>query len=139
MDRNELERFRTAQARSFAGALAEIRRGRKTSHWMWYIFPQLRGLGHSSTAQYYGLDGLGEAKTFAAHPVLIGNLRTITQALLDQPSRNANAVFGRTDAMKLRSCMTLFELADPDCGLYARVLEEFFGGSRDRRTIEMLQ
>lgn len=108
MDRNELERFRTAQARSFAGALAEIRRGRKTSHWMWYIFPQLRGLGYSSTAQYYGLDGLGEAKAFSAHPELIGNLRTITQALLDQPSRNANAVFGHTDAMKLRSSMTLF-------------------------------
>lgn len=139
MDRKELERFRTAQERSFAGALAEIRRGRKTSHWMWYIFPQLRGLGYSSTAQYYGLDGLGEAKAFAAHPVLIGNLRTITQALLDQPSRNANAVFGHTDAMKLRSSMTLFELADPDCGLYARVLEEFFGGSRDSRTIEMLR
>lgn len=139
MDRNELERFRTAQERSFAGALAEIRRGRKTSHWMWYIFPQLRGLGYSSTAQYYGLDGLGEARAFAADPVLIGNLRTITQALLDQPSRNANAVFGHTDAMKLRSCMTLFELADPDCGLYARVLEEFFGGSRDSRTIEMLR
>ena len=139
MDRNELERFRTAQERSFAGALAEIRRGRKTSHWMWYIFPQLRGLGYSSTAQYYGLDGLGEARAFAADPVLGENLRTITQALLDQPSRNANAVFGHTDAMKLRSCMTLFELADPDCGLYARVLEEFFGGSRDRRTIEMLQ
>lgn len=139
MDRNELERFRTAQERSFAGALAEIRRGRKTSHWMWYIFPQLRGLGYSSTAQYYGLDGLDEATAFSADPVLIGNLRTITQALLDQPSRNANAVFGHTDAMKLRSSMTLFELADPDCGLYARVLEEFFGGSRDRRTIEMLQ
>lgn len=139
MDRNELERFRTAQERSFAGALDEIRRGRKTSHWMWYIFPQLRGLGYSSTAQYYGLDGLGEARAFAADPVLGENLRTITQALLDQPSRNANAVFGHTDAMKLRSSMTLFELADPDCGLYARVLEEFFGGSRDRRTIEMLQ
>ncbi len=139
MDRNELERFRTAQERSFDTALAEIRRGRKTSHWMWYIFPQLRGLGYSSTAQYYGLDGLDEARAFAADPVLIGNLRTITQALLDQPSRNANAVFGHTDAMKLCSSMTLFELADPDCGLYARVLEEFFGGSRDSRTIEMLQ
>lgn len=139
MDRNELERFRTAQERSFAGALAEIRRGRKTSHWMWYIFPQLRGLGYSSTAQYYGLDGLDEARVFAADLVLIGNLRTITQALLDQPCRNANAVLGHTDAMKLRSSMTLFELADPDCGLYARVLEEFFGGHRDSRTIEMLR
>ena len=138
-DMNELERFRRMQDQSFDTALSEIRAGCKCSHWMWYIFPQLKGLGYSPTARYYGLDALEEASAFAADPVLIGNLRTITQALLDQPSRNANAVFGHTDAMKLRSSMTLFELADPDCGLYARVLEEFFGGSRDRRTIEMLQ
>lgn len=138
-DMDELERFRRAQAQSFDAALAEIRRGRKTSHWMWYIFPQLRGLGRSSTAQYYGLDGLTEARAFAADPVLIGNLRRITQALLDQPSRNAQAVFGHTDAMKLRSCMTLFELTDPECHLYARVLVEFFRGSRDGRTIEMMK
>ncbi len=138
-DMDELERFRRVQAQSFDAALAEIRRGRKTSHWMWYIFPQLRGLGYSTTAQYYGLDGMGEARAFAADPVLIGNLRRITQALLDQPSRNASIVFGQTDAMKLRSCMTLFERADPGCGLYGRVLEEFFGGSRDQRTLNMLK
>jgi uncharacterized protein (DUF1810 family) len=106
---------------------------------MWYIFPQLKGLGRSSTAQFYGLDGLEEARRFAADPVLGGNLRTITQALLDQPDRNARAVFGGTDAMKLRSCMTLFELADPDCGLYARVLEEFFQGCRDHQTLKILE
>ena len=134
-----LERFRPMHAQSFDTALAEIRRGYKQSHWMWYIFPQLKGLGRSSTAQYYGLDGLDEARRFAADPVLGGNLRTITQALLDQPRRNAHAVFGGTDAMKLRSCMTLFELADPDCALYAQVIEEFFGGSRDRKTLDMLK
>lgn len=134
-----LERFRPMHAQSFDTALTEIRRGCKQSHWMWYIFPQLKGLGRSSTAQFYGLDWLQEARLFAADPVLGGNLRTITQALLDQPIRNAHAVFGGTDAMKLRSCMTLFELADPECGLYARVLEEFYGGSRDRKTLDMVK
>lgn len=138
-DMNELERFRRMQAQSFDTALSEIRRGRKSSHWMWYIFPQLKGLGFSATAWYYGLDGLEEARAFAADPVLIGNLRTITRALLDQPGRNAHAIFGGTDAMKLRSSMTLFELADPECPLYARVLEEFFGGSRDEKTLNMLK
>lgn len=136
---NGLERFHCIQAQSFDTALTEIRRGRKSSHWMWYIFPQLKDLGYSSTARYYGLDGLEEARAFAADPVLIGNLRTITRALLDQPGRNANAIFGGTDAMKLRSSMTLFELADPECPLYARVLAEFFGGSRDAKTLDMLK
>ena len=134
-----MERFHNAHIRDFDRALSEVRRGRKTSHLMWYIFPQLRGLGRSATAEFYGLNGLQEARTFAADPVLIGNLRRITQALLDQPIRNAHAIFGGTDAMKLRSSMTLFELADPDCPLYARVLEEFFGGSRDQKTQNMLK
>ena len=138
-DMNGLERFHCIQAQSFDTALTEIRRGRKSSHWMWYIFPQLKDLGYSSTARYYGLDGLAEARAFAADPVLIGNLRTITRALLDQPGRNAHAVFGGTDAMKLRSSMTLFELADPECPLYDRVLAEFFGGSRDAKTLDMLK
>ena len=134
-----MKRFLDAQARDFNTAFAEIRRGRKISHWMWYIFPQLRGLGYSSTAHYYGLDGLQEARKFAADQMLIGNLRRITLALLDQPSRNAHAIFGHTDAMKLRSCMTLFEIADPDCSLYARVLDEFFGGNRDQKTLDLLK
>ena len=134
-----MKRFLDAQARDFETALAEIRRSRKVSHWMWYIFPQLKGLGYSSTAQYYGLAGLQEARCFAADPVLGANLRRITRALLDQPVRSAHTVFGHTDAMKLRSCMTLFELADPECPLYSRVLEEFFGGNRDRRTLDMLK
>lgn len=138
-DMNELERFYSAHRRDFERALAEVRRGCKQSHWMWYIFPQIRGLGRSSTAQFYALRDLDEAKAFAVDPVLGENLRKITRALLDQPIRNAHAVFGGIDAMKLRSSMTLFELADPDCGLYARVLEEFFGGSRDLRTLDLLK
>ena len=138
-DMNELERFYSAHRRDFERALAEVSRGYKQSHWMWYIFPQIRGLGRSSTAQFYALRDLDEARAFAADPVLGENLRKITRALLDQPIRNAHAVFGGTDAMKLRSSMTLFELADPDCGLYAWVLEEFFGGSRDLRTLDLLK
>ena len=134
-----MQRFYEPQRRDFDRALAEIRRSRKVSHWMWYIFPQLKGLGRSFTAQFYGLDGLEEARRFAADLVLGGNLRTITQALLDQPVRHAWIIFGRTDAMKLRSCMTLFAMADPDCGLYARVLEEFFRGERDPQTLKMLK
>lgn len=133
-----MERFYPMHDRYFDQALTEIRRSRKQSHWMWYIFPQLRGLGRSTTAYEYGLNGLEEARAFARDAVLGGNLRTITAALLQQPVRNAHAIFGGTDAMKLRSCMTLFELADPDCELYGRVLEEFFGGSRDERTRKML-
>ena len=134
-----MQRFYDPHRRDFDEALAEIRRSRKVSHWMWYIFPQLKGLGRSSTAQFYGLDGLEEARRFAADPVLGGNLRTITKALLDQPVRHAWIIFGRTDAMKLRSCMTLFAMADPDCGLYARVLEEFFRGEGDSQTLKMLK
>ena len=134
-----MQRFYEPQRRDFDRALTEIRRSRKVSHWMWYIFPQLKGLGRSSTAQFYGLDGLDEARRFAADLFLGGNLRTITQALLDQPVRHAWIIFGRTDAMKLRSCMTLFAMADPDCGLYARVLEEFFRGEGDPQTLQMLK
>lgn len=133
-----MKRFYDAHRADFDIALEEVRRGRKTSHWMWYMFPQLRGLGQSHMAYVYGIADLQEARTFAADPLLGSNLRCITQALLDQPTRNAFGIFGGIDAMKLRSCMTLFELADPDCGLYARVLEEFFGGMRDQKTLEIL-
>ena len=90
-------------------------------------------------AHVYGIADMKEARAYAADPVLGGNLRRITHALLDQPARNAFGIFGGIDAMKLRSCMTLFELADPDCGLYPKVLEEFFGGQRDEKTVGMLR
>ena len=134
-----LDRFYPVHAQYFDTALAEVRGSCKESHWMWYIFPQLRGLGYSHAAQYYGLSGLDEARRFSVDPVLGENLRTITRVLLAQPVRNAFSIFGGTDAMKLRSCMTLFELADPNCGLYSKVLEEFFGGNRDQKTMELLR
>ena len=101
----KLERFYPVHSHSFDTALSEIQSGCKRSHWMWYIFPQLRGLGSSPTAYIYGLSGLEEAQAFAEDPILGCNLRRITQALLDQPKRNAFGIFGDIDALKLRSCM----------------------------------
>ena len=98
----DLQRFKDAQRRSYETAREEIRRGRKRSHWMWYIFPQLRGLGSSPTAYIYGLSGLEEAQAFAEDPILGCNLRRITQALLDQPKRNAFGIFGDIDALSTR-------------------------------------
>ena len=108
---DSLERFVSAQARDYGTALAEIRSGHKRSHWMWYIFPQLQGLGMSSTAQYYGVRGIEEAKRFIAHPVLGRNLREISGALLALDTNDPAAVMGWPDNLKLCSCMTLFEAA----------------------------
>ena len=136
---DSLDRFYPVHAQCFGTAMAEVRDSYKVSHWMWFIFPQLRGLGYSQTAQKYGLADLDEARRFASDPLLGDHLRSITGALLEQPVRNAFSIFGDTDAMKLRSCMTLFELADPECQLYPNVLEEFFGGSRDPLTLQLLR
>lgn len=136
---NELDRFLHAQTWDYPIALAEIRRGRKRSHWMWYIFPQLRGLGHSDMAQYYGIADLAEARVYAAEPTLGQRLREISQAMLDQPIADAREVLGGIDARKLCSCMTLFELADPEHDVYGRVLERFYKGKRDFRTLQMLE
>lgn len=137
----DLSRFHTAQSwgcDGFETALAEIRRGRKESHWIWYIFPQLKGLGFSSTSEFYGLSGLEEAKAYAADPVLGPRLRQISAALLAHREKSVYAILGGTDAKKVCSCMTLFERADPDCGVYAQVLEVFYRGRRDDKTLEKL-
>lgn len=135
----DLDRFIQEQTYDYGIALAEIRRGCKRSHWMWYIFPQLRGLGRSEMAEYYGIADLDEARAYAADPVLGERLREISQAMLDQPVSDAREVLGGTDAMKLRSCMTLFEVADPQHDIYARVLDRFYKGRRDGRTLDMLK
>lgn len=138
---DDLSRFRTAQASVYNGyevALREIRQGQKVRHWIWYCFPQLRGLGQSSTAWTYGIQGLQEAKAYLADPVLGTRLVEISRAMLDQPNPSAYAVLGGTDAMKLRSCMTLFEAAGPEEPVFAQVLDKFYRGSRDQRTLEML-
>ena len=141
--RDHLERFKEAHQRDYATALAEIRSGRKKSHWMWYIFPQLKGLGYSSTSQYYGIRDLDEAKAYLQHPVLGPRLVEISEALLTLDTDDAGAVMGYPDNLKLHSCMTLFELAAfdlsaPELYVFSRVLEKFFAGHQDRRTRELL-
>lgn len=135
----DLQRFRDAQAADYETALAEVRAGRKRSHWMWYIFPQLRGLGRSRMADYYAIGGIGEARAFLADPVLGARLREISGALLALPGDDAHAVFGTPDDLKLRSCMTLFEAAAPDDPVFGRVLDKFYRGSRDGRTLAILE
>ena len=137
-DRDDLSRFREAQQRSFETALREIQNGKKQSHWMWYIFPQMRGLGFSEISVYYGIRDMQEAKDYLADPYLRGNLETICQALLELPIENATAVFGRPDDMKLRSSMTLFSCASEDDPLYQLVLDKFYGGRADQRTLHIL-
>ena len=133
-----LERFLTAQEHHYATALAEIRRGRKDSHWIWYVFPQLKGLGKSDYSQYYGISGLEEARAYLAHPVLRARLLEISQALLEQENRDPQAVMGHIDSRKLRSSMTLFAAAEPDCPVFGQVLDAFFGGQQDPLTLKLL-
>lgn len=135
---SSLERFVTAQARDFDTALEEIEHGRKRSHWMWYVFPQIQGLGMSSTAQYYSIKDLQEARDFLAHPVLGRNLLEISNALLRLDTNNPSAVMGWPDDLKLCSCMTLFEAADPDEPVFGAVLDKFYHGERDRLTLDRL-
>ena len=119
-------------------ALTELRAGRKRTHWTWFLFPQVAGLGRSPTAVRYALADLAEARAYLAHPVLGPRLRACAQALLDLPTRDARAVLGPVDAQKLRSSMTLFEAADPADPVPATVLDEWFGGERDPATLDRL-
>lgn len=133
-----LERFVDAQAPAYATALAEIRRGAKRSHWMWFIFPQLRGLGRSEAAQFFGIIGIEEAIAYIAHPVVGPRYIECVEALQDLGISDPAAVFGEVDAMKLRSSLTLFEAANP-VPLLAAALERWFGGERDRATLIRLE
>jgi len=139
MQHMTLGRFLSAQETAWPRALAEIRNGRKESHWMWYVFPQLRGLGRSNTAWYYGIEDLAEAMAYLAHPVLGDRLREISGELLKLKETNARVIFGWTDAAKLRSCMTLFSLADETESLFRQVLNRFFDGVPDPQTIQLLK
>ena len=133
-----LDRFLDAQRGDYAAALAEVRRGRKTSHWMWYIFPQIAGLGQSSTARYYSIRDLEEAREYYAHPVLGQRLREISGALLELRGSDPVAVFGGIDSMKLKSSMTLFAVAAPDDPLFRQVLDKYYGGEQDALTLRIL-
>jgi uncharacterized protein (DUF1810 family) len=134
----DLDRFVAAQDGIYPEALAELRRGRKESHWMWFVFPQMAGLGRSETARFYGIASAAEARAFLAHPLLGPRLIECAQALLAQPERRAEAIFGPIDAMKLKSSMTLFEGVAPDPAPFAAVLRVFFGGERDAATLALL-
>ena len=134
----DLDRFLKGQARNYDAALREIREGCKRSHWMWYVFPQIQGLGYSSTAQYYAIKDLGEAKAYLQHPILRERLLEISGALLQLNTHNASEVFGWPDDMKLRSSMTLFAEAEPTCEVFQKVLDQYFGGKKDENTLSIL-
>ena len=134
----DLSRFTKAHEYNFNTALREIRSGRKRSHWMWFIFPQIQGLGFSSTAQYYAIESLGEAAAFLHDPCLGGHLIEISKALLTLPTDDAGEVFGYPDNLKLRSCMTLFAKVENAPPVFREVLQKYYGGSEDERTNEIL-
>lgn len=132
-----LQRFLDAQQGDYERALAEVRNGRKHSHWIWYIFPQLKGLGMSYNSQYYGISGKEEAEAYLAHPILGERLREITSAFLQLKGKTAQDVFGALDAMKVLSCMTLFNEVAPD-GLFQQVIEQYYRSETDETTKRML-
>ncbi len=136
--RDRLERFIEPQEQDYEQALKEIRNGRKVSHWIWYIFPQLRGLGKSYMSDYYGIRDLDEAKAFLQDPYLGKHLQKILEALLNLDNDNATQIMGRPDDMKLKSSMTLFACADPENAVFEKVLEKFYNGHKDGRTLKML-
>ncbi|PWW23451.1 uncharacterized protein (DUF1810 family) [Geodermatophilus normandii] len=137
-DPHELHRFVDAQTDTYAQALSELRAGRKTSHWMWFVFPQVAGLGRSATAQRFAVSGLDEARAYLAHPVLGPRLVECAEALTSLPGRDAAAVLGAVDAQKLHSSMTLFAHADPSQPAFRAVLEQYFGGQEDEATTARL-
>ena len=134
----DLERFVAAQdsGGSYQQALAELRAGRKRSHWIWYVFPQVKGLGLSPTSQHFGIGGLSEARAYLAHPVLGPRLLECARTLLDLEASDPVAIFGSLDAMKVRSSMTLFARADPTQPVFSAVLDRYFGGEADSATID---
>ena len=135
--RYNLRRFEDAHRNSYTSALKEIQSGRKQSHWMWYIFPQLRGLGHSRNSEYYGIADRDEAMMFLHHPVLGKNLWDITMAMLAIDGKSADEILGGIDALKFRSSMTLFNVVCPD-NIFAEALHKYYGSKEDERTLEML-
>jgi uncharacterized protein (DUF1810 family) len=140
----DLARFVEAQQGCYPRVLEELAAGEKASHWMWFIFPQLKGLGVSATARRFGLTGLNEARAYLAHPLLGQRLRECTRAVLGVEGRSAHEIFGTPDDLKLRSCLTLFAAAvSPGAGcaeqLFSEALAKYYGGEPDPRTLELLE
>jgi uncharacterized protein (DUF1810 family) len=137
-DPHELYRFVRAQADDYERALAEIKGGRKRSHWMWYVFPQVEGLGFSSTSRLYAIRSIAEAKAYLEHPLLGPRLIECAEAALAVEGKSAREVFGSPDDMKLRSSATLFAQVSPPGSVFARLLGKFYGGEPDRETLRLL-
>lgn len=134
-----LQRFVQAQQHDYAQALAELRAGRKTSHWIWYVLPQLRGLGSSPRSQHYGLAGRDEATAYAAHALLGPRLVDCVQAMLGHPGLSARQILGEVDALKFRSCLTLFAEVAPGEPCFGQALRRFYGGEPDPATLRLLR
>ena len=133
----DLQRFVRAQEANYGDALAEIKAGRKRTHWSWYVFPQVAGLGSSPMSVRYAISGVREAKAYLAHPVLGRRLRECVAAMLSNTGRDAAAILGDIDALKFRSCLTLFARADPTAP-FREALLQFFGGTEDQNTLSIL-
>jgi uncharacterized protein (DUF1810 family) len=134
----DLNRFVRAQDESYEQALSELQRGRKQSHWMWYVFPQLDGLGSSSTSKLYAIKSEDEARAYLAHPVLGPRLAECAEAILAVDGKSAAAILGSPDDLKLKSCATLFAHVSPPGSLFERILDKFYGGERDAATLRLL-
>ena len=140
MEKKSIERFLDAQNATYAGyeqALEEVRNGCKVWHWIWYVFPQMRGLGHSERANYYGIADRGEAEEYLLNFTLNDRIHEISEALLQHKGKSVYRIFGEIDAMKVQSSMTLFDVISPN-DLFGKVLDQFYGGVRDKRTLELL-
>jgi uncharacterized protein (DUF1810 family) len=137
-DPYNLQRFVAAQDQAIDRVLEELGRGRKSSHWMWFLFPQIAGLGHSAMARKFALSSLGEARAFLAHPLLGPRLRQCTQLVLDARNRSAHDIFGSPDDIKFRSSMTLFASAAPEETVFRAALDKYFGGEADEMTLEKI-
>lgn len=135
----KLSRFLDAQDDVYVQALAEIHSGRKRTHWMWFIFPQLQGLGASPMAQHFGISGLDEARAYLDHPVLGPRLFECVEALNSLPHQSASEIFGYPDDLKLRSCATLFASASSTGSVFEHLLDKYFAGQRDERTLALLR
>ncbi len=134
----DLDRFLMAQQHGYDGVLEELRRGRKTGHWIWFIFPQVAGLGYSEMSGHYAIASLDEARAYLGHPVLGARLRECAGVVLATKGRTAEQIFGSIDAMKLRSCMTLFHRAASDEAVFAQVLDRYYDGVADEATDALL-
>ncbi len=135
----DLNRFVVAQAEDYEAAIAEIRAGRKRSHWMWYVFPQVEGLGHSGVSRMYSIKSVDEARAYLGHPVLGPRLLECAEAVLRVQGRTAREIFGSPDDLKLRSSATLFAAVSPETPVFQRVLDRYYQGAPDDRTLQILK